>query len=254
MGALLLLAIAVLVVWLTTGKATQVTMNQAESRLGPTGGAPGADRPAPGVYRYAGSGTETLSLPPLSQSEGPTMPGSVTLQGANCWIFRLDYSTHHWQTWRYCRHDGNLWEAGGQTWQVWSVGPLDVTNLTSFTCVGGSMALPAAGSPGQQWHSRRYGSNSSIKGHTVTSGPYRLLGYTTVPIGGVKVRAAHFLRRREDSGAQRGTEKAQVWVDARTGLPLRLRQDLTIRTSTPFGSSTYTQVGELSLVSLTAHR
>ena len=44
-----------------------------------------------------------------------------------------------------------------------------------------------------------------------------------------------------------------MWLDAATGLPLRLRQDLEIKTDTPFGSSTYTQSGVFTLASLVAH-
>ncbi len=105
-GSLVFLVAAVVgVVWLTSSVARPVTMRQAESRLGTRGiAAADAARPAPGVYGYSGTGTEKLSLPPLSQAEGPSMPGTVTLAGSNCFVFRIDYSTHHWQTWRYCLH------------------------------------------------------------------------------------------------------------------------------------------------------
>ncbi len=77
MGALVVLvAVGMGVIWLTSSQARPVTLRQAETQLGAGGtGAPGATRPAPGVYQYTGSGTEKLSLPPLSQAEGPSMPG-----------------------------------------------------------------------------------------------------------------------------------------------------------------------------------
>ena len=255
-GALLVLVgVAGVVGWLTASHARQVTLRQAETRLGSGGGgAPGASRPAPGVYAYTGTGTEQLSLPPLSQAEGPTMPGTVTLQGPDCWVLRIDYSTHHWQTWRYCLHGGDLHETGGQSWQLWPVGPLQFTNLTSFTCAAGSMALPANGSPGQTWASHCTGTNTSTKGRTVSAGPYRLVGTTTMSVGGELVRAAHFRRLRTDTGAQTGTERAEVWVDERTGLPLRLQQDIRVTASTAFGASTYTQIGVMTLTSLVPHR
>lgn len=249
-----LVAAGVVTVVLTTSHAHQVSIAQAEQRLGSGARGVAGLRPAPGVYRYTGSGTERLSLPPLSQSEGPTIPGTVTLQGANCWTFRLDYSSHHWQTWNYCRHGADTWEAGGQTWQLWAIGPLDMTNVSTFVCAAGSMSLPARARPGQVWHSHCTGTNTSVKGTTVTAGPYRFIGLTTVTVGGRPVRAARFLRLRTDSGAQHGTERAEVWLDASSGLPLRLQQDITITTDTPFGSSTYTQNGVLSLASLVAHR
>ncbi len=181
------------------------------------------------------------------------MPGTVTLQGASCWLFRLDYSTHHWQTWRYCLHGADQWEAGGQTWQLWSIGPLNVTNLSSFTSAPGTMALPANATAGQVWSSSCTGTNSSVKGTTVSAGPYRFVGLDTVTVGGTPVPAAHFLRLRTDTGAQTGTERSEVWFSTRTGLPLRVRQDLKVTSSTPFGTSTYTQAGVFTLASLVPH-
>ena len=243
------------IVWLTSSRARPVTLCQAESRLGKNGSAaPGAGRPSPGVYEYTGSGSEQLSLPPLSQAEGRSMPGTVSLLGSNCWVFRIDYSTHHWQTWKYCPHDSGLWEAGGQSWQLWSVGPLQFTNLSSFSCAPASMALPADVSPGERWESRCTGVNTSVKGRTVSAGPYRFVGLATMSIGGTRVEAAQFSRFRVDSGAQRGTERSAEWFDAENGLPLRLEQDIKVTTSTPFGTSTYTQSGTLVLVSLTPHQ
>jgi hypothetical protein len=242
----------VLVGWLTASRATDVTLRQAETHQGAGGrGMPSNGRPAPGVYDYTGTGTERLSLPPLSQSEGPTIPGTVTLDGAHCWTLRIDYSTHHWQTFDYCLHGADLWEAGGTTWQLWAVGPLDVTNTTTFTCAPGSMALPAQGVPGETWHSHCTGTNTSVSGTTVTSGPYRLLGISTLTVGGVATRVAHFHRTRTDAGAQTGTESADVWVVLDTGLPVRLDQDIRVTTSTEFGRSTYTQVGTMTLQRLT---
>ena len=190
-GALVLLvAVGTGVIWLTSSQARPVTLRQAETRLG-TGaadstGAPGATRPAPGVYQYMGSGTEKLSLPPLSQAEGPSMPGTVTLRGSNCFVFRIDYSTHHWQTWEYCLHNGDLWEAGGQSWQLWSIGPLKVTNLSTFTCAPRSMALPAQASLDKRWVSSCTGTNTSVKGQTVSTGPYQFKGLTTMSVGGTR--------------------------------------------------------------------
>lgn len=255
LGAVVALLGALAVVFVvTTNHAHEVTMSQAEARLGPVGGSAGNGRPAPGVYRYVGSGTEHLSLPPLSQSEGPVVPGTVTWQGRTCWTFRLDYSTHHWQTWNYCLHHGSLWEAGGVTWQLWSIGPIDVTNTSTFVCAPGTEAVPAGGRPGERWQSSCRGTNSFVKGVTISAGPYVFQGYTDLRVDGTSVRAAHFLRLRTDTGTQKGTERSEVWFDTLTGLPLRLDQNLRVRTSTPFGESTYTQSGSLSLTSLVPRR
>ncbi len=252
--AVLLIGAVVLVGLLTRNQAHQVSMPQAEAQAGlPPAGSPASGRPAAGVYQYRGSGTEKLSLPPLTQGEGPTIPGTVSWQGSDCWTFRLDYSSHHWQTWRFCRHGSDLWEAGGQSWQLWAVGPIDFTNLSTFTCAAGSMAYPGHGRVGETWQSRCTGTNSSVKGQTVTAGPYEWMGTTAIEVSGVRTPVVHFHRSRVDTGAQSGTESADVWVDARTGLPVRLSQQLRVTTSTLFGKSTYTQVGTLELASPTVH-
>ena len=162
---------------------------------------------------------------------------------------RVDYSSHHWQTWDYCRHGGDTWEAGGRTWQLWAVGPLNITNTSTFHCAPRTMSLPAAALPGQQWWGRCTGTNTAVSGTTVSAGPYRFVRSTTLQIGGRAVRAAEFLRQRTDTGAQHGSERAEVWLAADTGLPLRLQQRVTVTTGTQFGTSTYTQEGVLTLAS-----
>jgi len=255
-GLVVVVAAGAAWVTLATNHAHEVSMQQAEQHMGTGAGTPGAadGRPAPGVYEYRGSGTEHLSLPPLSQGEGPIIPGTVTLQGVHCWVFRVDYSSHHWQTWDYCRHGADTWEAGGQTWQLWAVGPLNVTNTSTFHCAPKTMSLPGSASPGQQWWGHCTGTNTSVSGTTVSAGPYRFIGLSTMSVGGRAVRAAEFLRLRSDTGAQHGTERSEVWLDASTGLPLRLQQSITVTTDTEFGTSTYTQKGVLTLASLSVHR
>lgn len=239
---------------LGASRAHPVTMGQAERQFGGRGQEVAGDRPSPGVYRYTGSGTEHLSLPPLSQAEGPTLPGTVTLEGADCWVLRIDYSSHHWQTWDYCRHGADTWEAGGQSWQLWAVGPVDVTNTSDFTCAPRTMSLPGAATVGETWNGRCTGTNTSVKGKTLSAGPYRFEGLATLTVGGKPVRSAHFLRLRTDTGAQHGTERSEVWLDAATGLPLKLSQDIVVTTNTPFGTSTYTQSGVMTLASLVPAR
>jgi len=230
-------------------------MQQAESRLGRGSADPAGDpRPAPGVYRYTGSGTDRLTLPPMTQAEGPTMPGTVTLQGAHCWAFRIDYSTHHFETWDYCLHQGNLSLTGGHVWQLWSIGPVNITNLTSITCSPGTLAVPARASPGEHSTSRCRGTSTAVKGQMTSTGPYRFEGVVTVRVGGTPVRAMRFLELRTDSGAQRGTERSEFWFSQSNGLLLRAQRSIKVTTSTPFGTSTYTQVGSFTLASLTPHR
>ena len=240
------------VVSVRRNRARPVSISDAQRRLPSTTGAEAAaGRPAPGVYEYRGSGTERLSLPPLSQKEGPTIPGSVVWLGAaGCWRFRLDFSTNHWQDWTYCRHGNDVAERGGRSWQRWMIGPQAFTNLTTSRCDPGTMVVPTPRTSGQEWSERCAGTSDQVKGVGVSAGPYRFVADEDLVVGGTTVRAAHFLRLRTMTGAQQGTERSDVWFAADTGLPLRNRRAIRAKTDTIVGSSTYTEVGRFELVSL----
>jgi hypothetical protein len=232
------------------GRAHPVSVREATSRYRPDPPGDVGLHPAPGVYSYAGTGTDSLSLPPLSQPEGPTLPGTVEIGHNGCWDFRIDFSSNHWQSWTYCWHPAGLEEAAEQVWQRWMVGLVAVTNLTTLHCAAGSMALPLERTVGESWPARCTGTSSEIAGNLVSAGSYRILGEATVTIGGHKVRTAQFQRHWTLSGAEVGPEQDDVWVDAATGLPIEDRSNIRVRTDTPFGNSTYTEAGRFVLSSV----
>jgi hypothetical protein len=238
---------------LTRDTAREVSVDEARERAGGgttvPAGPPDIERPPPGVYEYRGAGSESLSVPPLSQDQGPTIPGTVELLDDGCWTLRVDFSTNHWQSWRYCRDGAGLVEAGGQSWQRWMVGPTAITNLTTSTCED-TVALPAEREEGQEWPARCVATNEAVEGEAVSSGVLRFVGEEDVVVGGDTVRAAHLVREREMSGAQEGTERTDLWVAVDTGLPLRNERRVEAATDTPVGPSTYTEIGSFDLVTL----
>jgi len=252
LGVLVVVAVFIIVSLILNfeGRARPLSINEATSQYHPGASGATGPHPAPGVYSYTGTGTDSLTLPPLSQPQGPTLPGTVELQGRGCWDFRIDYSTNHWQRWTYCWRPAGLEETAEQIWQRWMVGPVAVTNLSTLHCDAGSMVLPAVRTVGQSWPIRCTGTSTEVSGKVVSAGSYRFLGEATRTIGGHKVRAAHFIRQRTLSGAQIGPEHDDVWFDAATGLPIENRRSIHVRTQTPFGNSTYTENGELKLASL----
>lgn len=211
---------------------------------------PATRRPEPGVYRYEGSGSEELSTPPLSQDQGPTMPGTVELGDDGCWTFRIDYSTNHWQSWDHCPEGDDVVEAGGQSWQRWMIGPTAITNLSDFTCDAGAMLAPADPAPDEEWNARCVGTNEAVDGEAVSEGTYRFVAEEDVEVGDTTVTAHRFVRERTMSGAQVGTERSEVWYAVDTGLLLRNERTIEARTDTPIGESTYTETGEFHLVSV----
>jgi hypothetical protein len=207
-------------------------------------------QPPAGVYTYRGSGTEHLSLPPKSQSQGPTMPGTVTHDGSGCWTFRIDYSNHHWQTWHYCARSGGLVEQGGQSWARWDFVVTTYDNLADFTCDPPSVVIRADMGPGDEWQQRCEGTSSGTKGRGVSAGPYTYVGRQTIEVGGDPVATYHFRQRRTLSGNQSGTQDSDLWFARHNGLPVRNERSFTVHTDTPIGASTYTERGTFVLTSL----
>ncbi|MGD0393933.1 MAG: hypothetical protein ABSC41_14985 [Acidimicrobiales bacterium] len=232
------------------GRAREVSIQQAAGNYHPGASDPSGAHPLAGVYSYTGTGTDQLSLPPLSQPEGPTLPGTVEATSSSCWSFRIDFSTNHWQSWIYCRSAQGLEQTGEQIWQRWMIGPVAVTNLSSLHCDPGAMALPATRTVGQSWPVRCKGRSTEIAGNVVSTGSNRYLGETLMMVSGHKVRVAHISEQWTLSGAQVGPQHDDIWFDTATGLPIENRRSIRVRTATPFGTSTYTESGQFLLRSV----
>ncbi|MCB1255740.1 MAG: hypothetical protein KDB26_01450 [Microthrixaceae bacterium] len=234
-------------------KARPVTIDEAKQRATssvPPDDSPATRRPKPGVYSYVGSGTESLSVPPLSQEQGPEMPGTVEWGQDGCWTFRIDFSSNHWQAWTHCPEGDDLVEAGGQSWQRWMIGATAITNLSDFKCDAGAMLIPANPKAGDEWKARCVGTNEAVDGEAVSAGTYRFIGTEDLKVGDKTISTHRFLRERTMSGAQVGTERSEVWFAVDTGLPVRNERTVEARTSTPIGESTYTETGEFHLESI----
>ena len=248
--SLVTLFIVVSVVLTVEGRARPVSMSQAIGRYHSNLAADPGTHPNPGVYSYQGSGTDSLSLPPLSQAEGPTLPGTVEVQSDGCWSFRIDYSTNHWQSWTYCGHASGLVETGGLVWQRWMVGPVAETNLSTLRCSPGLLSIPSSSALEKASPALCTGTSTQIQGTLVSAGTTRLVGQPNLTIAGHEIPAVHVEVQWRLSGPQVGTERDDLWFDARSGLPLQNRRSIHVRTKTPFGPSTYTENGEFVLRSL----
>jgi hypothetical protein len=87
-----------------------------------------------GVYSYSGTGTETISVPPKSQSEGPGIPGTIVRQAGGCFEFRLDFSDFHWQSCDYCVRDGMLVSPTRAGYYNWDFVAFHVDDTSTFVC------------------------------------------------------------------------------------------------------------------------
>lgn len=221
-----------------------------EERVG-RGSAAGPFTPPEGVYAYTGSGSEHLSSPPKSQSEGPEMPGTVRHGADGCWSFRLDYSTNHWREWRFCADADGLRQHGSTVFQRWDFVVSSVDNTTVMRCQPPAVVLEADMAPGDEWESTCRGESTAISGETVSTGTHRFVGRETLRVGGRAVETMRFRDDRVVSGAQTGTETFDLWL-ADDGLVVQGRQRIVVDSDSPIGQVTYTQEGEFRLVSAPA--
>jgi hypothetical protein len=217
-----------------------------EERVGDGGSRPFT--PPEGVYRYEGTGSESLSNPPRTQPEGPRVPGTVTWRPDGCWDFRLDYSTNHWRLWSFCASADALVQVGSRVSQRWDFGTFAVENLTTMTCAPPGVILEATMVVGDEWTSECRGENTQISGTTISTGTHRLVATETLRIAGTEVEANHFRDDRVVSGAQSGTEQFDFWLRG-DGLLLKGTQRISVDSDSPLGKVTYTQESAFSLVS-----
>ena len=233
----------------SSGGARQADVDSARSRLGGATTVPsvrGELRPAQGLYRYRGSGTDQLVTPPKEQAEGPEMPATVRQQSNGCWTFRIDYSTNHWQSWDYCPRAGGLDEMGGQTYQRWDFVVFVNESTSTFAC-DSSVTIGATQSPGDHWQQSCASTGTPA---ATSAGPYTFVGTEQLDIGGQTVMALHYHRERTMTGDQTGTEAAEVWFSADNGLPLRNRRRIEVDTATAIGSVHYVEDANFELESL----
>ena len=250
MAGVALVGIGLLVVSFVRSGARPVSLDETARPTGSTQPeAVSTLRPEQGVYLYEGSGTDRLDTPPLSQAQGPQMPATVAHRADGCWTFKIDFSTNHWQSWIYCpTPDGGLIEEGGESYQRWELGAISFDSTSSFECTD-AVVVSVDQRPGDVWEQSCSGTSTGVEGQATSAGPFTFVEEGDVEIGGTPVRALHYRRERTMTGAQRGTERSDVWMSAATGLPLRNTRTITATTSTLVGEVRYTEDGTFEATS-----
>jgi hypothetical protein len=207
-------------------------------------------RPAAGVYRATGSGTEHISFPPNSQHDGAVIPVTVRHGADGCWRWRIDFNEAHWQEYDFCPQQAELLLESQRNFQSWDFGATKVENVARYTCDPPAPIVVRDPQPGTKLRHHCTGTSSAVPGTSTTEGPVDIVGTAPVTVGGERVLAIHQVRHQTISGAQRGTLEEEWWFAARTGLPLRASRDYRIQSSSPIGDITYTERGSWALESL----
>jgi hypothetical protein len=212
------------------------------------------DPPAEGVYSLKGQGSERISFPPNSMSDGAVMPASVTYLSNGCWRWHLDYNTAHWEAYDFCPSANQQTQPGFRNSQSWDFGTMSITNLATFTCPPDTVVLPGNPVAGQTLNWMCTGTNTSIKGKTLAKTLSRVVATPSLSIGKKTVKAVEEVQKTTLSGGQSGTVVETWWLSPVSGLPLRIERQIKISTASPLGTITYNEGGWWQMTSSTPHR
>jgi hypothetical protein len=211
-------------------------------------------RPASGVYTFAGSGTEKLSLLATTQRWGPRIPVTVTEDAKSCWTFRVDYSTHHWQSVRYCAKGRVLQETNEATSQTFSFVAFSAGDTNNAVCSPPIDRVRVDAKRGARWRVACDGHSKSRGTKFHAAGTDTFLGAEQLRVGSELVPAYHYRVERALTGSQTGTERYDMWYSALDGLPLKTNRAVNVKSPSPIGAVTYTEHGTYRLTSLTPQR
>ena len=195
--------------------------------------------PAPGVYRYATTGGEWVSLFDTYREYSPTTLRIVTRRG--CGVREEQFFvTQHLEY--YDRCGPALVTYGTDVAYWWTHGTQD------FDCTGGSFDM-AGMRPGDrvEWDC----SDEDTRARQITE----YVGDETVEVEGVALPARHTRWTTVFSKATRGTAVVDDWFDPRTGLVLMERRNIGLRVGSPFvGDLSYIDVSDYVLLSTDPQR
>ncbi len=241
--------------WFHSGAQPVSTSVAIERYRHEAGSDPSGAGPTPGVYSYRGTGTETISVPPKAQSEGPGIPGTVIGQPGGCFEFRLDYSNRHWQSWDYCVRSGAFESPSRAGYYDWDFVAFHVDDTSTFHCSPAVMTIPADDVSGTHDVVASAGSNDHLAiGPVSMRGTSTVVGTGTVDVGGTDGSGRRGQRTGHVLGRTQRHQLPKTWFSTSTGLPLRGTWHTVVSTASPVGRSTLDAHGNFALTSLTPRR
>jgi hypothetical protein len=249
------MGIAVLIIAVATGvwvfflrsPGTQLDLRQALRLYRQTerGGDPAsAHLPPSGVFRYRTSGNEKLSIAGISRNF-PNVTNTIVTDG-KCATVRWEPLVEHVEGQVECR-------AGPGALSVESFPSTEViagvtTNMT-LVCPAGTYLVPPDAATGKSWKTTCHAPGQVVR----LSG--RVVGFSSVDVGGDAVPSVHTHLTMSFSGSESGTSPSDYWVSLEDGMILRESESVDVLQSAgPLGSVHYTEQMAISLQSLTPSR
>lgn len=254
-AALIVVLLVAGVLWFVFGreKAEQVSAEDALAQFRDNGGAADDDtgRPAAGVYTATATGSESIGLPGFDESFGPNAPVVVTHGDGGCFTYRVNLNSHHWRTWTYCPTASAMFALTElESWTARKAPALDIESLTVFTCDRPLDFLWADAAVGDIRRGTCSGTTDGGDDVTADAATIEVLDVGTMTVGGTSVEVVHVRTTETFSDAQTGVEIDEWWLDAATGLPVKVVIDSELRG----GPSDYSEHATVILSTLEAVR
>jgi len=208
------------------------------------------DLPAPGVYTYSTTGSESASAPGLpSSSYGYPVTSSMTVFAASCGQdWRWQPLNSRYEDLVVCRSsDGAL--------DLHSRFDLDefygVKDSRLFSCTSGSSWLPESPREGDAISGVCANSGNKNSGAVSVKYTGEIVGIDTLHVGGVGVAAVHINVNEKFTGDTVGSGSWSVWLDANDGMILKETRTETSKSQSVVGWVPTTETVTLTLSSLT---
>jgi hypothetical protein len=247
--ALLLAAGAV---WFFVGRdhARQVSDDQALENLRSGGGATttaAAGGPDVGVYSATSTGTESVGIPGLDEDLGPNAPVTVTQGDGGCFTYRVDFNSHYWRNWMWCPTSEAMFAVTRMESRTGRTLPgVSVESLATYSCDVPVPFLWADAASGDRRDGSCTGVVKDSDGVTGDAAVVEVLGQSTMTVGGETVDVVHLRSTETLSNSQTGSEIDEWWIDANTGLPVKIMIEISAK-----GTRQYTVTGGVDLTTLT---
>jgi hypothetical protein len=251
--ALLVVLVAAGGAWYLFGResAHQVSAADALAQFRKSSGrsAPSAGRPTAGVYRAAVGGKESIGLPGFDEHYGPNAPIAVTHGDGGCFTYRADFNSHHWRSWTFCpTADATFGLTKQLSWTERKAPALNIESLTTYTCQRPLDLLWADAAAGDSRSGACQGTTDEDPAVTADAASAQVLDVGPMTVGRKTIDVVHLRTVDTFSDAQTGAERDEWWLDARTGLPVKIVIDVRLKG----GPSDYSETATLSLSGLDA--
>lgn len=247
---LLLIVAAALVFFLGRDQARQLSDNQALTEFRASAGtsSAAAGRPTAGVYAATATGSESIGLPGFDETLGPKAPVTVTHGDGGCYTYRADFNSHHWRSWTFCPTETATFSLTHlESWTARKAPGLNIATLATYKCERPLDFLWHGSVAGDTRTGACTGTSDMDASVTADAGSIKVLDVGASTVAGKRVDVVHVRTTDTFSKSQTGSEVDEWWLDAATGLPVKIA----VHASLKGGPSDYSENPSLALSTLT---